>query len=841
VQSKYRESRTLVRRLCRLPGEDKAEFKAKVLRLREHFQQFNVDTSELCQWIMGHRKKWVEAAPAQAESNPSSFGPLGDFLLEPSLDGVDADEKERDRWRVSVFDDVAGFRTIASLSDHPIPARLRNAMDAAAAVSPHTSAQRLFARLKSLQPQHRVVLLKSAAEWIVARYQRGVENWVRHRAEWETERQAWEAGHAALTPAIRDQYTNVFKQLKDDQREGATGLRKKNPRICSWDRLKQNIDNCCYAGQRGHGPLCRQYADFVKAQKERDTKFNDDAFYESASILAALCRKHNITRAGNALLSQPILDSMYKEVQQRRAAKYALKNAARKPDQTPAQYPSKSIDPARAKAEFLRLFRANWNAYLKHMNLSDSTAIERGELPHCPMKGRQWFEKSNCRWNPHTDLCLHYKRLIGQFDAATLALEQDARQWRKLYLAGPRKPSFKYPSAAELPMPKVFGKDFHEIDFDRSILRVRLDDMAEGQWMELGFTPWPRDYSPSRGEVASMVTSVHMQFIGSRARVGFRFEVPHKRSRFACSQDELDELRSRQFPRQAQDQQFIDAARKRLLEAFNGDAKRNLRVLAVDTGMKGAHVAVFHGKRCIADAALPIIKINKLYAQTPQKLVKEPKDRKMRGRLEFDDKTDTRGLRREHVGVHLKSIAEGATAIAGTRSQRESETVTLHDHDFRGRKRHIAWMVRDWARHNAAQIIAAAQEHQCDVIVFESLRGKRMPGYDQLGDDNERKKAEGVLYAYGRIRRKVTEKAVERGMVVVTAPYFKSSQVCCRCGKAQGNLGLWKKNKEKRIFLCEYCKEQSNSDSNAAQVLGRVFWGEIQLPAAQPDAAPVRG
>jgi len=34
TQSRYREARTLVRRLCRLPGEDCEKFKQKIARLR---------------------------------------------------------------------------------------------------------------------------------------------------------------------------------------------------------------------------------------------------------------------------------------------------------------------------------------------------------------------------------------------------------------------------------------------------------------------------------------------------------------------------------------------------------------------------------------------------------------------------------------------------------------------------------------------------------------------------------------------------------------------------------------------------------------------------------------
>jgi hypothetical protein len=161
-------------------------------------------------------------------------------------------------------------------------------------------------------------------------------------------------------------------------------------------------------------------------------------------------------------------------------------------------------------------------------------------------------------------------------------------------------------------------------------------------------------------------------------------------------------------------------------------------------------------------------------------------------------------------------------------------------------------MIRDWVRHNVAQIIAAAEEHKCDLIVFESLRGFRPRGYDEMDPQQKRRLA---FFAYGRVRRKVVEKAVERGMRVVTAPYGYSSQICSQCGHEQQNKGLLRKNKSARRFKCECgapqaqgkkdaaprpaparqcpCRADLDSDANAARVLARVFWGEIVLP--DPD------
>lgn len=806
AQSRYRESRTLVRRLCRLPGQDAGEFKRNVARLREHFQRFNVDASELCQWWMGLRKRRGNA------QNPASFGVLGDFLLQPGIQRAEADEAQRDRWRALVFDDVAGFHPASTLGPHAIPPALREAMYAESAALPqlrhrNSTLSKLFERLERLDPAHRLVLLKSAAEWIVARYVRGVENWVRQRAEWEKEKLDWEAAHPDLTPQIRERFTAVFKQLGDDERNGRIGLRRKNPRICSYERLRQNLDNCCYAGQKGHGPLCWRYAEFIKARKERNSHFNPKRFADDAQSY--------LSHRRNGLAPH--------EARQR-------------------IFPRSQRDAQRAQQRF----QENWTAYLGFSRpgvpggaqgfgpLSEETAVAAGCLPHCLKIGGKVWEKSECRWNPHTDLCLQYKRALSNpangFDEATLKLESLYRQWRALYLAGPRKPSFRYPSSRDLPMPKIFGDRYHEVDMERSVLRLRLDDMREGEWIEFGFTPWPRGYRPSKRDVR--VTSVHVNFVGTRLRVGFRFDAPHKPSRFACSQDELDELRSRSFPRQAQDQEFLNAARQRLLESFGGNAERDLRLLAVDLGMTGAHVALYRGRDFQSHSPLPIVKVNKAYCEVPKQLVH---DSRMRGPLEFG-KDDPRGVRKEHVGRHLKRIAEGAAKIAQVRRRDERAVPTLQNHDLRGPKRHIAWMVRDWARHNAARIIAEAEKNECDLIVFESLRGVRLPGYDELSDDSRRKKAEGVLYAYGRLRAKVREKAVERGMRVVTVPYFKSSQVCSQCGRVQENTGLWRKHKRERKFVCEHkkCGAQLDSDANAARVLARVFWDEITLPG--PDS-----
>jgi len=399
-QSRYREARTLVRRLCRLPGEDQAQFNHKIARLHEHFERFNVDVSELCQWLMGLRRQ-------QADTNqPGSFGTLGDFILEPDLVGVEADESERDRWRLAVFDDVAGFRAARVLANRPVPDSLHEAMKQAAKQPKTPTAERLFERMRALEAAHRLVLLKAAAEWIVARYRRGIENWTRQHAEWEKEKKEWESQHPALSEEIRDRFTDVFKALKDPERDGSQGIRRKNPRICPYDRLRQNKNNCIYAGEKGHGPLCWKYLEFLRAQEGR-TRGLKKYFPENA--------EKYIEQRRNKRSKQAALERLYKSVPQ-------------------------------CKGSFERV----WEEYLKALGLSEETVLQYGRLPHCLKIGNETWERSQCQWNPHTELCRQYKDALDKLDDETLKLEPEYREWRRLYLAGPRKPSFRYPSRSHL-------------------------------------------------------------------------------------------------------------------------------------------------------------------------------------------------------------------------------------------------------------------------------------------------------------------------------------------------------------------------------------------------------
>jgi hypothetical protein len=246
--SRYKEARTLVRRVCRLPHEEKREFKRKIARVRAHFERFNVDVSDLCQWLMSLR--------AKKEGEDRGVPVFWDFFLNPTIEGIQPDETVSDRWRLAVFDDVAGIAPVFELAGRPVADSLRQAIREVAERPKTPTAERLFERLHRLEPPHRLVLVKAAAEWIAARYQHGIENWKRQREEWEKEKREWEARHPQLTEPARIVFTDVFKNLiEDPEGDGAKGLRRKNPRICAYERLSQNKDSCVYAGERGHDPL----------------------------------------------------------------------------------------------------------------------------------------------------------------------------------------------------------------------------------------------------------------------------------------------------------------------------------------------------------------------------------------------------------------------------------------------------------------------------------------------------------------------------------------------------------------------------------------------------------
>lgn len=872
-RSRYRESRILVRRLCRLPGQ-REEFTRNVERLRSHFEQFNVDVSELCQWWMTLRKRY--GTPGR----PSSFGVLGDFLLEPRIEGIDLTEQDADAWRLRVFDDVASFCPLDSPGQMSLPDALRKAMQLAAGASWTPTTRRLFDRMRNYHPTQRFVLLKAAAEWIVARYQKPLQWWEEQRPKFERARAAWEKKHPALTPQVRDQFTIIFQNLVDPGQDQRPGIRRKNPRICRWDRLKTGQDNCAY-GEKGHGPLCWKYAEFVKACKDlkafdaqhgRDPRrkklidavkelfqwarnsntgyrFDEKHFWENAEqyLQARIRIQETGRRGGNGSPHQLALESLFRDPR---------------------------IGPQEAQRRRER-FKREWKAYLEALEIGDQVVIEQKRLPHCSKIG-ETGDKSQCEFNRHTELCNRYKTALQSLDEPTRSLEGEYREWRALgYLGGPRKPCFRYPSSRRLPIPKIFGKEYFELDFQRSCVSLRLDSGGQEDWVSFAFAPWPKQYHPRWQNVT--VTSVHVNFVGNRVRLGLRFEVPHKQSRFSSTQDELDLLRKKfRFPDEEGD--YLRETQQLLCNTFQGQFRQQARILSVDLGRNGAAATVYEGCKHIADIPLPINKIDYCYPLSsridpkqldPKPLYQPDGPSSRRSKTDDDDEVDSRGLCIEHIARHLAALSQGASQLTQYRQQ---PTVVLQSNDYRRLQGHIKWMIRDWVRHNASCIIAAAEQYECDLILFENLRETRVPGYDVLNPKAAHEKRQLAVLSFGRIRQKVTEKAVERGMRVVTVPEFRSSRVCSQCGHDQtldrSQQRKWKKNKEQGKFRCLcaapatgnssgskrdqaapageqeqqpaaqqsncQCRLELHSDVNAARVLARILLGEIPLPPREP-------
>jgi len=681
-----------------------------------------------------------------------------DFILEPEKFLPERNETQQDYSRLQVIEAAVGWEGQLAFADDSLTSRLHDSILAVASFPQTVAARAFFARLRAYSPTHRMILCKAAAEWTVARYVRVYQNSRRQREEWQKEKTEWESRHPELTEEVREKFNDIFRQLQ---------VTEKRPRICAFDRLQQSKANCEYAGERvlagdkwkSHSTLCTKYVrEFLRS-------------------LPPPLRKHFVINAKEYLAGGDI---------------------------------------GRLHPSARRWFPKAWQEYLRILGVQEVTIrSHQGRLPHCENLNR------DCEFNPHTEKCKKYHSLVSQLPDSQLRLEPLYREWRRHYLSGPRKPEFQYPSARSLSTPKLFGKDYFEADFDRAVLGLRLDNMAEGEFLKFAFKPWPRDYSPQPGDAD--ITSVQVHFAGTRPRAGFRFRVVHKESCFKCTQDELDELRSRTFPRQAQDQQFLDAARELLLKSFDGEPEMGLKLLAVDLGDRGAYAAFFEGKHFKQAHPLKVVKIERLYDAPPETEI----SRKPGDRATVRQRSTRKGLGKDHVGRHLKMVGQEAGKISSKRGP--TDTSGLRPHDLRRLTDHVGWMVRDWARLNASQIIQLAQTNAIDLIVFESLRGTKPPGYDKLDLEKKRRLA---FFAYGRIRRKVAEKAVERGMRVVTVPYLYSSQVCSQCGQRILDRKAWQKNKRRRLFRCERkeCGYKSHSDDNAARVLGRVFWGEIVLP-----------
>jgi len=263
TRTRYSEARTLVRGLRRYAvsrgggaRDSREQFKAKVLRLRKQFEQFNVDVSELCQWLMALRPDGKKGCDATKE--------FWEFFLEPEGFLEEAEKDNSDRYRRMVLDVAAGMAEQNTICRIAHPERLGEAVAGVGKLPVTETARKLFERLDALGASQRQVLAKAAAEWIVARYLRGYENWERQLEEWEKEKGVWESERPELGERVREEFNEIFKGLD---------IRIKKPRVCRWERLKEGKDDCDWAGERiwvgrgewrNHAALCVKYKKFCK-------------------------------------------------------------------------------------------------------------------------------------------------------------------------------------------------------------------------------------------------------------------------------------------------------------------------------------------------------------------------------------------------------------------------------------------------------------------------------------------------------------------------------------------------------------------------------------------------
>ena len=276
-------------------------------------------------------------------------------------------------------------------------------------------------------------------------------------------------------------------------------------------------------------------------------------------------------------------------------------------------------------------------------------------------------------------------------------------------------------------MPKIFGEDFYAVDFERSVVALRLDDMPKGESLAFAFLPWPKGYQPRPQE--AQITSVHVNFIANKPRIGFRFDVSHRESRFSLTQDEIDDIRSKSYRRKSEDQLFLDPARQRLLDSFTGKPEA-MRILAVNLGSSAAAAALFEGRVFVGSYPLKIAKLGRLMAS-----FKDGRSSDSHEHKSGKHNPSGRRLGVEHVNLHGNEFAIEASTIARKRLELRAKEVTkngdatqpmpvtLGGNDLRGLTLHVRRMIRDWVRLNAKQIIDVAERERADLIVFESMRG----------------------------------------------------------------------------------------------------------------------
>lgn len=906
--TRYKQARTLVRKLTRLPKESTDEFNGKVRKLREHFQQFNRDASQLCQWLMAVRppEQQPQAPPAGTRTPPKRRFNLSEdtrafwnFFMDPEnvlpstheADGRNIEDRA-DKLRLAVMDHI--------VADAPLPELPADLVKSIAAVkqhprTAHQSTIPIFARLRSIEPSHREVLLKAAAEWIIGRYKRPMDRWPDQHKHWQEERDKWFKDHPQLTEEVRAAFDELFRKIgaedeppdepkPQDKKKQVAGLqnlkqlavavqppdpyeveqtrrviRSRRPRICTLERMAGGLNNCEHNGERcgdiRHGPLCVKYLSGF----EPHLKFRSDVAQAKDTGKAFGDAKRAFTRFAAIYLgmraqgaAQVPAFAQVKESARASARRRASQGRDKKP--LPPEQAARRIRAELEKLDGGWTFERDWLEYLNALGVTDDTAVRSfrdagNQLPHCTDRKGTPNDKNQaeCRFNPHTELCRKYKQAAADLPekqrSQLMPLEKDYREWRASYKSAPRRPQFNYPSAKLLPMPKIFGAGYWKADFAKSRVTLTLETKEE---LTFGFEAWPtrsgkKPYSPQppRDRVVSsfdkdIFTSVHVYFVGTRPRVGFRFQVEHKPGRIAVSQDEIDKLRSQQFPRAHQDKEFLREARKQVLDTFTGGApsvEKELRVLAVDLGQVSAGYALFVGKehKDKPQGTLAIAKVAGLQDHFPETTKQDGKK----------DHDYSLGLSKEHVVRHLDHAAEVASAIKAWRNKEFGENdprAQVGDHDQRGRFRHVNRMVRDWVRLNVKQIIEKAEELNADLIVLDSSRKPMVPGRDDPDLPQKQRKA---YRAFGQIRHKLREKAVERGMRVVTVPEAHTSEACHLCGQPG------KQEKTERRFKCKNpdCEIHKaggmHTDVNAALVLGRVFWGEID-PEQASQAAEAR-
>lgn len=794
--SRYEPARTLVRRLLPLPGETRKTFLQRVEILKTTFREFNTDVANLCRWLMaispkdGSTAVYTEAAWRA--------------LVWPKIVWPGMSKGSLEAWHRLTLDALLGLPAEADEALPPGCMTVLHELQTGVAQEQATaSGPDLFARLRSASHGYRGAVMKVACDWIASRYLRTRERMEKNHQAWCAEKAAWERSHPALTPEVREQFNAIFSELN---------VREKRPRICHWSRLETLQHNCLYAGQevatkKRHADICARTFRFFSEIEDTEIR--------------KTFQRHLFGQEPND--KNPAGKSGYLEL--RAIEERQLRQRPTSKQRVPPQIAAKRNeelhrDAHRATLEKLfqrererNQFTKLLPGYLRAVELSEKVLFldRNGESPHCRHAGEE------CVFNRHPELCVRYRELVAALPPNIQALEEEYRIWRSRYLAPPRGPQFVLPSASDAPVPRIFATGFFEVELKRGRARLRVEQPDRpDQWLEFAMPPWPKGYSPDADSVE--ITSAHLHFIGTRPRLGLRFDTKFAAGRITLSQDDIDYLRSHVYPRPFQDSDFLRAVRQLLENSGSMSLHPPLRVLAVDLGSGITAVAHFEGNRCLRSSRLRVIKdLGQLTDERPPRTPKGEKPPRM-----------DKGLRVGHLDRHLQVFVPKVKVLAKQR-QSQHRSGKLQRSDLRLESAHMRWMIRDWVRLNVRQILAEAITSQADLIVFESLRGERVPGRHEL---DAAQKSRLAFFPFGQIRRKVTEKAVEHGMRAVTVPYFQSSRFCSVCHLKQEDHNKWRSNKKDGRFECErkVCGYKGDSDENAARVLGHVFWGTLQLP-----------